>query len=158
MRFGILGSTRAWSDDGAEIPLGGPARRALLALLLARAGEPVSPGELMEELGTTAHRLQSQISRLRQVVEIAMEPGGYRLAARPDHVDAHRFLRLAAEGRCALDEGDAERAATLLREALDLWRGPAMADVGSPQSFAAHLEERRLEALADRIEADLRRD
>ncbi|MEU9841242.1 BTAD domain-containing putative transcriptional regulator [Actinomadura sp. NPDC048032] len=167
MRFGILGETRAWHGDGGEVPLGGPARRALLALLLLRPGEVVSSDRLADEIdpagALSAHSLQSQVSRLRAALgaEAVIERAGagYRIAVDPDDVDASRFERLAAEGRAALAGGDAGRAAALLREALELWRGPALADLPdgeTARAAAARLEERRLGALEDRIEAALR--
>ncbi|MEU6780458.1 BTAD domain-containing putative transcriptional regulator [Nonomuraea angiospora] len=163
MRFGILGSTMAWHADGGEVPLGGPARRALLALLLLRPGEVVTRDRLVDVLygdrahGDAVHALHSQMSRLRRDgVAIELTELGYRLLAAPDDIDAHRFLRLADAGRDALDGGgDPVRAAGLLREALALWRGAAVADL-DPE-HGAFLEERRLAALEDRIEADLRR-
>ncbi|MFB9677807.1 BTAD domain-containing putative transcriptional regulator [Streptosporangium vulgare] len=190
MRFGILGTTRVWHDGaetssgggtdaaavadigdiGAEVRIGGPARRALLGLLLARAGEVVTADLLIDDLygsrppGGAAHALQSQVSRLRQVLgreaEIEAVPSGYRLAIDPADLDVHRFERLSDEGRRALLGGDPARAAVLLRQALDLWRGPALADAAdaaSVQALVLRLEERRLGALEDRIEADLRR-
>ena len=86
-------------------------------------------------------------------------PAGYRLdLAEPEAVDAVRFERLAAEGRRALAGGDPAAAAGLLREALGLWRGPALADVADAAyaaAPAARWEELRLACLDDRIEADL---
>ncbi|MFF4624850.1 BTAD domain-containing putative transcriptional regulator [Nonomuraea jabiensis] len=163
MRFGILGSTTAWRADGGEVPLGGPARRALLALLLLRPGEVVSRDRLVDVLypdrahNDAVHALHSQVSRLRRDgVAIELTGLGYRLLAAPGDIDAHRFLRLADEGRDAFERGgDPVRAAGLLREALALWRGPAVADL-DPE-HGAFLEERRLAVLEDRIEADLRR-
>ncbi|WP_431916569.1 BTAD domain-containing putative transcriptional regulator [Nonomuraea jabiensis] len=163
MRFGILGSTMAWRADGGEVPLGGPARRALLALLLLRPGEVVTRDRLVDVLyrdrayNDAVHALHSQVSRLRRDgVAIELTELGYRLPAAPDDIDAHRFVRLADEGRDALEGGgDPVRAAGLLREALALWRGPAVADLDP--GHGAFLEERRLAALEDRIEADLRR-
>ncbi|GAA3133671.1 BTAD domain-containing putative transcriptional regulator [Streptosporangium carneum] len=168
MRFGILGTTRVWNDDGSEVPLGGPARRALLALLLAEPGEAVTADRLVDDLydarDGAAHALQSQVSRLRRILEggaaIESAPSGYRLAVDPGNVDADRFERLSEEGRRLLRSGDSERASALLREALALWRGPALADAaeaGAVQARILRLEERRLCALEDRIEADLRR-
>ncbi|MFB4293377.1 BTAD domain-containing putative transcriptional regulator [Nonomuraea sp. ATR24] len=161
MRFGILGSTRAWRADGSEVALGGPARRALLACLLLTPGQVVPRERLIDVLygdrppGDVRHALQSQVSRLRRDgVAVELSAAGYLLAVAPDDVDAHRFLRLAAEGRDALP-GDPGLSARLLREALALWRGPAVADLDP--AFGAALEERRLEALEDRIEADLLR-
>ncbi|MET8993076.1 winged helix-turn-helix domain-containing protein, partial [Nonomuraea wenchangensis] len=115
MRFGILGETRAWRDDGTEAPLGGPARRALLALLLLRPGAVVPAERLAGELGQgaepSAHALQSQVSRLRAALgpaaAIERTGAGYRIVVPADAVDAVRFELLAAEGRSALREGDA---------------------------------------------------
>src|SRR5689334_5389626 len=120
MRFRILGGTQVCGDDGVPVPLGGPARRALLTLLLIRPGEAVSVDRLAEAAGPagtpSAHALQSQVSRLRAaltgVAVIERTGAGYRLLADPDDVDAGRFERLAAQGRNALREGDAERALT----------------------------------------------
>ncbi|WP_242908178.1 ATP-binding protein [Actinomadura terrae] len=166
MRFGILGDTRAWREDGDErgdeVALGGPARRALLALLLVSPGEIVSMGRLAEGTGSPGgHALQAQVSRLRAALgadaPIERAGDGYRILVPPDDVDAHRFERLAAEGRSALRDGDPRRAADLLRAALALWRGPALADVPAPVAAdAVRLEERRAAAIEDRLEADLR--
>ncbi|MEV6149544.1 BTAD domain-containing putative transcriptional regulator [Nonomuraea sp. NPDC052129] len=161
MRFGILGSTRAWRADGAEVPLGGRSRRALLALLLIRPGEVVPYDRLIDILygeqppKNAQHALHSQVSRLRgDGIMVERAATGYRLAVDPGDVDAHRFLRLAEEGRQALDT-DPDRAAALLGEGLSLWRGPALADLDA--THAVPLEERHLAAQEDRIEADLRR-
>ncbi|ARF52888.1 BTAD domain-containing putative transcriptional regulator [Streptomyces gilvosporeus] len=167
MRFGILGETRAWHGDGGEVPLGGPARRALLALLLVRPGEVVSSDRLADEIdpagALSAHSLQSQVSRLRSALgsgaAIERAGAGYRIVVDPDDVDTCRFERMAGEGRAALTDGDAGRAVVLLREALELWRGPALADLPESESAraaAVRLEERRLGALEDRLEAGLR--
>ena len=89
---------------------------------------------------------------------ISHSPPGYVLRVEPDRVDAQRFERLAREGTRAHANGKVGRAAELLREALALWRGAALADL-EPYSFV-HLERRRLEelrltALEERIELDL---
>ncbi|MGT2527607.1 BTAD domain-containing putative transcriptional regulator [Streptomyces nojiriensis] len=165
MLFGILGETRAWHDDGTEVPLGGPARRALLALLLLNPGEAVSADRLADALdpdgALSAHALQSQVSRLRKslgaAAAIEQAGAGYRIVVAPDDVDACRFERLAREGRAALRSGEAGRAVVLLREALELWRGPALDGLDGSESgrpAAVRLEERRLGAIEDRIEAE----
>jgi predicted ATPase/DNA-binding SARP family transcriptional activator len=164
--FGILGATRVVGADGAEIALGGPRRRALLALLMLDAGRMVSTERLIDGLygaqvpAGVANAVQSQVSRLRQVLPVPLEGqlAGYRLAVDPDDVDAHRFQRLSAWGREALAAGDPARAAELLRDALALWRGPALVDVGDapfagPQTV--RLEELRIGAVEDQVEADL---
>ncbi|MFI9809048.1 BTAD domain-containing putative transcriptional regulator, partial [Streptomyces sp. NPDC052301] len=166
MRFRILGGTQVCGDDGAPVSLGGPARRALLTMLLIRPGEVVPVDRLAEGTGPDAarsgHALQSQVSRLRTALAgtavIERTGAGYRLLADPDDVDAGRFERLAAQGRAALREGDAERALTASRAALQLWRGPALADLADVEhgrAAAVRLEELRLAALEDRIEAEL---
>ncbi|WP_031512731.1 AfsR/SARP family transcriptional regulator, partial [Streptomyces sp. NRRL F-5123] len=164
--FGILGTTRALGADGAELALGGPRRRALLAVLLLDAGRLVGTERLIDALYGeeppvgAANALQSQVSRLRQVLPVPVEghPAGYRLAAAPDQVDAHCFQQLSAQGREALLAGRPALAAEVLREALALWRGPALADVGDAPFAAAQvarLEELRTGAVEDCAEADL---
>lgn len=164
--FGILGATQVWNTDGGAVAVGGPRRRALLALLLLDAGRVVTPERLIDGLygenppAGVANALQSQVSRLRQVLPrpIEFHPAGYRLAVDPDDVDSHRFQRLSAQGREALAAGDPARAAALLREALELWRGPALADVGDApfaQPQVTRLEELRVSAAEDRMEAEL---
>ncbi|WP_354638510.1 BTAD domain-containing putative transcriptional regulator [Kitasatospora camelliae] len=167
MRFGILGETRAWRDDDSEVPLGGPARRALLALLLARPGEVVPADLLAEEVDParplSPHALQSQVSRLRTALGTAAvierTGAGYRIAVPAEAVDAGRFERLTRRGRAALRDGDPRPAAALLEEAVGLWRGPALAEVADRESVraaAVRLEEVRLGALEDGFEAALR--
>jgi len=164
--FGILGTTRVIGTDGGEVALGGPRRKALLALLLLDAGRLVTVERLVDGLygeeppAGVGNAVQSQVSRLRQVLPVPIEghPVGYRLAVDPGEVDAHRFQRVAARGRDALAAGDAAGAAGLLREALGLWRGPALADVGDAPfapAQAVRLEEIRVGAVEDRVEADL---
>ena len=83
---------------------------------------------------------------------------GYLLELDPERVDAHRFARLAQEGRAALEDGDASSAEVALREALALWRGPALADfLYEPfaQNQIARLEELRTVVVEERIDADL---
>jgi predicted ATPase/DNA-binding SARP family transcriptional activator/tetratricopeptide (TPR) repeat protein len=168
MRFGILGTTQAWLEDGSEVAVGGPARRALLALLLVRAGAVVSVDGLVEDLygerapRDAAHALQAQVSRLRRGlpgVTIELLPAGYRLAAGAEDVDAGRFERMAEQGRRALEGGRPREAAGILGAALGLWRGAALADVpetASARAVAQRLEELRAGAVEDRAEARLR--
>jgi predicted ATPase/DNA-binding SARP family transcriptional activator len=159
MRFGILGSTQARAADGTPVAVDGPRPRALLALLLLDAGHVVSTDRLIDGLygeeppKEAANALQAQVSRLRRKLGgdvIELRPAGYLLRADPEDVDVHRFTRLAREGR---EAGDA----ALLREALELWRGPALADIVAPFAApqAARLEELRLTAIEDRADAEL---
>ncbi|GIH37731.1 SARP family transcriptional regulator [Microbispora corallina] len=166
MRVGILGPTEARPDGVRPVAAGGPGLRALLALLALGAGRTVAVERLIDGLygdepptgGVNA--LQAQVSRLRRHLGdlVVREPAGYRLAVEPDDVDASRFERLAAEGRRALAAGDQATAAALLRDALGLWRGPALADVTDAPfaaAQAARLEDLRLAAAEDLAEAGL---
>ncbi|MEU3627382.1 AfsR family transcriptional regulator [Amycolatopsis coloradensis] len=169
MRFGVLGATEVRREDGTVVPVGGPRVRTLFALLALEAGRVVPAERLIDGLygeqppEGVANALQSQVSRLRGALKdlapVEFSPAGYRLAADPDDVDVHRFERLAAEGRRTLSAGDAAKASELLRDALDLWRGPAFADITDapfrdPQ--VTRLTELKTSAIEDRVEAELR--
>src|SRR4051794_37260204 len=164
MRVGVLGPLEV-ERDGERVAVGGGRLRALLACLALDAGRPVTTGRLVDALweddlpSDQVHALQSLVSRLRRALGngslVAPAPGGYRLDV---EVDAHDFEVLAAEGGDARRANDHARAARILREALGLWRGPALADLAAYR-FAAQAADRlgdlRLSALADRIDADL---
>jgi predicted ATPase/DNA-binding SARP family transcriptional activator len=164
--FRILGPLEV-EQPGGTIDLGGRNRQALLAVLLLNANELVPSEQLIEELWgekapqTAVKIVQNNVSQLRKVLApgtLVTRPPGYVLQIELEQLDAARFRRLADEGRRLLAGGDAEGAAATLRQALSLWRGPALADFAY-ESFAqgeiASLEELRLSALEDRIEADL---
>ncbi|MGR6913845.1 BTAD domain-containing putative transcriptional regulator [[Actinomadura] parvosata] len=167
MQFGVLGPLAVWDADGDPVAVGGPRPRALLAMLLLDAGRLVSVERLIDgQYGDrppagAANAVQAQVSRLRRHLPaglIEFHGTGYRLATEPGTVDAHRFERLTREGRRLLAAGLPAQAAALLREALALWRGPALADVaGAPfaQPQAVRLEELRLTATEDLYEAEL---
>ncbi|MEU8242548.1 alpha/beta fold hydrolase [Actinoplanes missouriensis] len=153
MRFGVLGSVRAWTAGGDPVALGAR-QRALLAVLLARSGRIV-PADLIAELiwagaqpADPAATLHSQVSRLRRAlpgVRLETEAPGYLLRTGPDEVDADRFDRLVE----AASGADPARRATLLEEALGLWRGPAYAEVADTDIArieAIRLAEARLHA------------
>ena len=147
--------------------LGGQKRRALLAVLLLDANSVVSGDRLIDALWgdsppeTARNTIQVYISQLRKLLpESALEtaPPGYRLVIEPDNVDLFEFIRLSEEGRTALGAGDAAGGADTLRAALALWRGAPLADLAwepFAQAEIVRLEELRLAALEDRIDADL---
>ncbi|MEO3785725.1 BTAD domain-containing putative transcriptional regulator [Actinocorallia sp. B10E7] len=161
MRFGILGAVEVRDGQGTSISVGGPRVRALLALLLLNAGRVVSPESLIDGMygdeppSGAGNALQSQVSRLRRalkgIAEVELSSAGYRLAVDPQAVDAHRFLRLAAE---AAGREPADRTA-LLDEALGLWRGEVLADVPEARGRAVRFEEARMAAIEDRAAARL---
>ncbi|MQY09490.1 ATP-binding protein [Actinomadura macrotermitis] len=164
MQFGILGPVEV-RDGGEVLAVGGPRVRALLALLLLDAGRLVTVERLIDGLygeeppNGAANALQSQVSRLRRGLgDAGLVEGlsaGYRLVVPAEDVDAHRFERLAQEGRQALGSGEHQRAAGLLKEALGLWRGPALADVPYAEGQARRLEELRVAVVEDWAEAEL---
>ncbi|WP_207928920.1 BTAD domain-containing putative transcriptional regulator [Actinomadura sp. 6K520] len=167
MRFGVLGPVEVRAG-GVAVPVGGPGVRALLAMLLLDAGRTVPAERLIDGMygeeppDGAANALQSRVSRLRRALGdadlVEGRPAGYRIVADPDAVDAHRFRRLAADGRRAMADDAFPRAAGLFDEALGLWRGPALADVRAPfaAAQAARLEEERASVVEDRGEAALR--
>ncbi|MFJ3785704.1 ATP-binding protein [Streptomyces sp. NPDC090093] len=165
MRYLILGTTEALRPDGTPLPLGGARLRALLAALAVRGGRPASVGELAGDVygddppQDAPAALQALVGRLRRILgreAVVSTPGpGYRLVAGPDDIDLYVFERRAAEAAARLDAGDPDTAAALLREALGLFRGPALADLPDPAGVRP--EAQRLAALRHRVEADLRR-
>ncbi len=166
MEYRILGPVEVW-EDGRPVPLGGGKQRAVLALLLLSANRIVSSDRLIDQLwdgqppATAATALQGHISALRKALGpgvIATSRPGYVLEVEPEQVDLRRFERLRDQARSAFERGDPGTGADTLREALELWRGEALADIGfepSIQAEAARLEDLRLAALEDRIDADL---
>jgi DNA-binding SARP family transcriptional activator len=168
-RFRILGplefrSGQTWSGIGA------PKWRALLAALLLNHGQVVSTDRLTDELwgdeppanpanliATYVHRLRGLIGDPDGRVLVTRAPG-YQVVVGPGELDAGRFASLVAAGRAALAGGEAARAVELLTEALDLYRGPPLADVPSSELVATEadrLEESRVVALGLRIEAEI---
>lgn len=156
-------------DDGGALELGGEKQRVLLAFLLVHANQPVSPDQLIEALWggepprSAQNALQVRVSGLRKLLgpdRIATRAGGYALLVEAGELDSLRFEKLAAEGIQSLGNGDRDRGAKLLREALGLWRGSALADLAFEPFAAAEaglLDEHRLAVLEQRIEADLAR-
>lgn len=141
--------------------------RAVLAMLAMQPGRAVAAASLIDRLwgadppDTAANALQVHVSRLRRTLghdAVRTEPVGYALAVPAENVDAFRFERLVRDGTAALAEGDPQRASRLMRDALALWQGPALADCGDAAFAAveaARLEERRLFAVELHLEAEL---
>src|SRR5438128_785200 len=165
MEYRVLGSLEVVDGRGRPLALGGARQQSVLASLILRAGRTVPLQRLVEELWekppkTAEKTVQVYVSRLRRQLEtgaIESRRGGYALVLDGDQLDLARFEQIAGEGREALGAGDCERAATLLRDALALWRGPALAGLTSEalRHQAERLEELRLTVLEDRLEADL---
>jgi predicted ATPase/DNA-binding SARP family transcriptional activator len=166
LRVAVLGPFEV-RDDGEVVTLSGTKQRAVVALLATDAGRVVSADRLIDAIwGDDApvdatNALQHHVSRLRRALgadHLVARPPGYVLELDGNAVDAIAFEGLAAEGRAALRAGDAERAASKLREALSLWRGEPFtefADQSWSVSEAARLERLHEDALEDRLEADL---
>jgi predicted ATPase/DNA-binding SARP family transcriptional activator/class 3 adenylate cyclase len=174
VEFRILGPLEVWAE-GRQLPLGGAKQRTLLALLLLHAGKVVTIDRLLEELWAgdppkaAANALWVYVAGLRKALEpgrakgapstvLLTRPRGYLLRVGPDELDVERFEGLLEQGRQALAAGAPQEAARLLRQALGLWRGPALADLAlEPFAYGhiARLEELRFVALEERIEADL---
>ena len=167
--FRILGPLEVW--DGEEwAQVSAPKWRALLATLLLSAGRPVAMSQLIDELwgdsppARAGNLVSLYVYRLRRLIGdtggrvLVTRAPGYQIVLSPGDLDAESFARLVAAGRAALAGDDPARAADLLGEALDLWRGPALADVPATSLVTAEadrLEESRVQALELRLEADL---
>jgi DNA-binding SARP family transcriptional activator len=162
MDFRLLGPLEVFEHE-RPLELGGIKQRSLLAILLLHANELVSTDRLVDQLwgaappATAAKSIQVYVSRLRKALgdgRLATRAPGYVLRVEPSELDLARFEQLAGEARRAAPEAAARK----LRDALALWRGPALADLAYEQ-FAqveiARLEEMRLAVLEQRIDADL---
>jgi DNA-binding SARP family transcriptional activator len=163
VEFRILGPLEV-VEQGRALTLGGSRQRTLLAILLTRANEVVSADRLIDELwgeqppANAANALQYHVSQMRKALApaepiVTREPG-YLIRVGADELDLLRFERLVDDAQAATPE----HAARLLRDALGLWRGPALADLADTscaQSEALRLEELRLGTLERRLEADL---
>ncbi|MDQ4011593.1 MAG: winged helix-turn-helix domain-containing protein [Actinomycetota bacterium] len=173
LEFRLLGPLEAIAD-GRPLRLGPPQQRALLAALVLQAGSVVSVDSLIDAVWadrppeSAANIVQSYVARLRTLLEpqrargeparlLLTRPPGYVLTLQPEQTDAGRFCRLVEAGRRARPSDPATAAATL-REALALWRGDVLADLGDfavVTSAHVRLTELRRIALDERIDADL---
>ncbi len=174
MDFRILGPLEVVTE-GQPLALGGTRQRAVLGVLLLHANETVSIDRLIDALwgesppSGAVQSVRVYVSRLRKALEdgdaeggatsvLVTTAGGYQLRVEDGGLDLMRFERLFTEGQRALADERPEHAAELLSGALALWRGPALADLAFEpfaQAEAARLDELRVAALEDRIEADL---
>ena len=163
----MLGPLEVRTDDGGLADVPGARLRGLLIALALRPDRVVPKASLVDWIwgedppADAANALQRLVSRLRKALPegvIEGQPDGYRLRVAPDAVDAARFERLVIAGQARTE--DASRRARLLREALELWRGAAMQDVGLLDSAAfdaavIRLEELRLTAAEERADAEI---
>jgi DNA-binding SARP family transcriptional activator len=166
VEFRVLGPVEV-VEGGRPFQLGSRKQRALLAVLLLHAGEVVPRDRLIEELWhgkpppAAEATLRAYLSRLRSVLgagRVQTRSPGHVVVIGPEELDAKMFERLLAVGRVALAEERAAEAAKLCAEALALWRGDPFADfLYEPfaQNEISRLSELRLEALEERIEAEL---
>ncbi|MEU2014059.1 BTAD domain-containing putative transcriptional regulator, partial [Nocardia sp. NPDC019302] len=166
MRIGMLGPLEIRLDDGGSIEVPGARLRALLIALALEPGRVVAKTTLVDWIwgaqppSDAANALQALVSRLRRVLPDGLldaQAGGYRLTVQPGAVDAVRFEQLLDQARGGADAGQAG----LLREAVDLWRGAPMQDIGIQDSEAfdavvTRLEGLRLAAMEDLYEAEIR--
>ncbi len=165
MQFRILGHLEVW-DGARQVTVGGPQQATLLALLLLDANRVVSTDRLVDDLWDGAppdnarRLLHGCVVRLRRVLpgadsagqRLATVAAGYRLAVQPGELDLDVFEELAAATPAP------HEASERLREALALWRGPALDGLTATacQVQARRLDERRQAVLEQRIDADLR--
>jgi DNA-binding SARP family transcriptional activator/ABC-type glycerol-3-phosphate transport system substrate-binding protein len=174
VEFRILGPLEV-VEDGRGVPIASARQRALLALLVLHANEPMSADRIADELWgeapppSGAKAVAFHVSRLRRALELATGrgdgagaletvPAGYVLRVGPDQIDSVVAARLCREGERLLPDDPAE-AHDRLDLALGLWRGEPLSDLASEpfaQPEIARLGELRLRLLEDRIEADLR--
>jgi predicted ATPase/DNA-binding SARP family transcriptional activator len=167
IRVGILGPLEVRDSRGLPVNVGGTRLRSLLIRLAISPGRAVPVDTLVADLWAEAspaeagNAVQALVSRLRSAVSrdiVAREPTGYQLSMQPEEIDAWAFEVAVAAARDTLADGDSMRAAATLRRALGMWRGPALADVADAPFAAptiARLDELRLAATEDRIDADL---
>jgi DNA-binding SARP family transcriptional activator len=167
VHFAVLGTMRA-ENDGRLLVLA-PKERLVLATLLLRAGEVVSVAALATAIWdddpppSARNTIQGHVKRLRRAMgceasRIVTRPPGYLIEVGPGELDLATFMSLRGQARDAVSAGSWERAAGLLRKALDLFHGDPLSDVASAylgRTEVPRLIELRNEATAARIDADL---
>ncbi|WP_405113253.1 AfsR/SARP family transcriptional regulator [Micromonospora sp. NBC_01405] len=167
MEFRILGPVGLWADNDDEVPLNGMKQRTLLAAFMLAHGQAISDHQIGELLWGTdpPETFQAQIytyaSRLRRrlsdAIQIVRKGPSYTMRMPTARFDYEEFCTLSAQGSAALHQNRYDEAGEMLRSALDLWRGPALADVTEQLAERERpaLDQARLAALENRIEADL---
>ncbi|HEY8239456.1 MAG TPA: BTAD domain-containing putative transcriptional regulator [Candidatus Limnocylindrales bacterium] len=167
MRFRLLGTLEVIADDGTPVAIPARKRRALLAVLLLRRGRSIQREALIDALwgeaapDAASESLFAHVSRLRREIgatAIQRVPGGYLLPVEDDQLDVLAFEREVAAGRQELALRRWHAATATLGAALERWQGPALAEFSSEpfaQPEIVRLEELRIGALEDRIDADL---
>lgn len=165
MEFRVLGPLEVL-DRGEVVALGGSRQRVVLAYLILEANRVVSTDQLIDRIwgdeppDAARAALFAYISRLRKLLgadRIQARPPGYILLAERNDIDALRFMDLLEEARGLAT--DPSSVAARLREALDLWRGDALLDLADYDALVpaiTRLEELRLGAVEDRIDAEIR--
>lgn len=169
VRFGVLGPVQV-TAQGRTVEVGSRRERSLLAMLLLGKGSPISmdrliellweeqlPRQPREALHVLVSRLRSRLAAVdtERNVQLLHRSAGYVLITDPDSVDLNQFTRIVEQAR---GTHELPERAQLLRDGLALWRGPALADVGSEwlrQRVVPGLDEARLAALELRVETDL---
>ncbi|WP_405755794.1 AfsR/SARP family transcriptional regulator [Streptomyces sp. NBC_00073] len=161
MRYAILGTAQASSDDGTPVAVGGTRLRALLTALALRPGRAVQAHLLVAEVwdgdrpADAPAALQALVGRLRKALghgAVRSVEGGYLLVAASEDVDLYRFERLVRSGAAAQDPAEA---AARYDEALALWRGPALADLPESAAESVRWEAVRMDARRGRLAAAL---
>jgi predicted ATPase/DNA-binding SARP family transcriptional activator len=156
------------ADDGTPVAVPGAKLRALLAMLALDCGHVVATDRLIDDLwrddqpADPTNALQRLVSKLRRTLGsndvVALQPPGYVLALPSDSVDVYRFERLLADGRAAIAAGDLDTGVERLRAAESSWNGNALADFvyeEFAQPHVARLDEARVSAIEDRVDAEL---
>ncbi|MFL6123521.1 BTAD domain-containing putative transcriptional regulator [Actinophytocola sp.] len=170
MQFSVLGSTEV-TAGGVQLELGGVKQRAILGYLVLHANKVVPTSHILQAMWegnpppTARKMVQNAVSAIRRMLAnhadapaLHTHAPGYQLRVDTNTVDLYRFRALVREGRTAITGGMPAHGVELLRDALSLWRGHALADLvetGINWSELAAIEDERLSALEDRLDAEL---
>ncbi|HEX2133651.1 MAG TPA: AfsR/SARP family transcriptional regulator [Actinophytocola sp.] len=174
MKLSVLGNIEVTDDNGIQLGLGGVKQRAILGYLVLHANKVVPTSRILAAMWdgnpppTARKMVQNAVSGIRRMLaehgdsatapSLRTHPPGYQLRMDTDAVDLFRFRGLVRDGRTAISAGLPAEGAALLREGLSLWRGRALVDLvesGIIWSELAAVEDERLSALEDRLDAEL---